>query len=243
MTRSLTLAVENVGDEEHDAQTRLAIVLSNSFMICGDRVQGQKWFIRGREHAVKNGDQASIEALLYNRVAFTLAWFRVVNCKTEIGNEDLKRLRLEIDSAKNLQDLTRISALANHVKLLDARLMILERRYKEAISALEMIRTQVPFAQHNFDQLFIDLEVFFCRIQIDLSAIPGKSLDILSDGRLEDLDIDERIVAAWMRCRISEIRVDFVDMELARNQLDGLISKYATERSTLAEKLQKFLIN
>ena len=242
MIGSLSLATQNVGEAEHDAQTRLAIVLSNSFMICGDRVQGQKWFMRGREHAVKNGDQASIEALLYNRVAFTLAWFRVLNCGSGITAEELKRLRLEIDSARNLQDLTRITALANHVKLLDARLMILEGRYEDAIFALGAIRTQLPFAQHNFDQLFIDLEIFFCRIQMDESATPGSSLDILVDRRLGDLDIDERIVAAWMRFRIAEVRTDMVDMDVARRQLSGLMTKYQTERAALGAALENFIL-
>ena len=69
MIQSLNIGLTHVSDDDLDAQTRLAIVLSNSFMICGDVDEAQRWFIRGRNYALRNGDQASIEALLYNRAA------------------------------------------------------------------------------------------------------------------------------------------------------------------------------
>jgi len=42
------------------------------------------------------------------------------------------------------------------------RFLILEQRYDQAIDALEKIRGARPFAEYNFNQSFIDLEIAFC---------------------------------------------------------------------------------
>lgn len=239
MISSIELATANISESDFDAQTRLAIVLANSFMICGDQEQSHKWFMQGHGYAIRNGDQASVDALLYNRAAFNLAWFRALNCVEPVSAEELGRIRREVDSAKNLQDLTQISALSSHVLLLDARLMILESRYEEAVSALEAVRCGVPFAPHNFDQAFIDLEIRFSRLMVGVPSVndyPPKP----EQEKFHALDIDEQIVATYMLWRMAELDSRYGDSRQCRGQLSELWSRYRTERASLRQRLSQF---
>lgn len=132
MTASIESALSLASSTNYAAHTRAAMVLSDCYFLCGDRVNGQKWFMRSRDTALKEGDQASIEALLYNKAAFTLARLRAQSCFGSIEPEQLALLRMELSSAKNLQDIANIQALTQIVHLCDARLLLLERKFDQA---------------------------------------------------------------------------------------------------------------
>ncbi len=237
MAESLAISLQNVGPEEHDTQTRISMVLANAFMICGDRSLMQFWFVRGRDHAVRDGDRASVEALQYNKAAFATAWARVSNCVAPVSAEDLLLLRGEVNSARNLQELAEIDALYGHIQLIDARLLILEKEYELAIEALKRVRVTEPFAQHNFHQSYIDLELQFCvfkRGGSDLSMAKDY-LELLR--QFASLDIDERIVATWMLAQIAEA-AELLDVKVALHQeLSDLLAMHTSNRESLRKSL------
>jgi hypothetical protein len=241
MIRSLQLALSEVGTTEHDAQTRIAMVLSNSYMICGEVAAANRWFHEGRAHAVKNGDQASIEALLYNRAAFGLAWLRVAHCDEARSREELRVARMEIQSARNLQDLIGIQALSNHILLWEARLCVLEERFLEAIERLTTVRTKSPFARYNFSQSFIDLELAFCYARTNDSAAALDALRRVDRTSLDQLDADEQIVARWLMLELAEFGEGFAQelghlVEL-RHEFTTLKMDYFDSRRSLAARL------
>lgn len=241
MVASLQTAIKNAAAENHDAQTRIAMVLSNSFMHCGDFVNAQHWFMQGRDHAIKNGDQASVEALLYNRAAFGLAWVRLRNCDVPALPEELHRVRAEIKSSRNLQDLTQITALTNHIHLADARLLILEGKYEDAISGLLAVRNRKPFANHNFTQSFIDLEICFCRFgrgQIEEAVALYSSLE---QSTFSTLDLDEQIVAEWMRYQMSQTDSRFGSSALHLRRFEELKAEHQSFSSDLQTSLHRLL--
>ena len=241
MLDSLKLAIKNAATDEHDAQTRIAMVITNCFMHCGDFASAQHWFMRGRDHALKNGDQASVEALLYNRAAFGLAWLRLRHCDSAAQPEELQRTRAEIKSSRNLQDITQISALTNHIQLADARLLILEGKYSEAISALQSVRDQAPFANHNFTQSFIDLEICFCQFSdcsVDQALLTYSSLD---GSAFPTLDLDEQIVAEWMQLKMSRADAKFGSSAVHHQRLAELQAKQRDFAKQLSESLGQLL--
>lgn len=240
MLNSLDLATKHLTEADHDGQTRLAIVLSNAFMICGDSKASHYWFMKGRDHAVRNGDQPSIDALVYNRAAFMLAWVRALRCMEAVPFEELRRIRMEIQSATNLQALMCISALDGHVRLLSARMFVLERRFEEAILALREVRSAAPFAAHNFDQAFIDLEIAFCKVMLGQVEAALEVSPTITLSQFVALDIDEQICAAWMLAGMAAIDRRFGDPDQHRQQLVRMWTEYQSERIALRASLAPF---
>ena len=240
MIKSLKVGISHATDDDHDANARLAMVLSDSFLICGETRSAQSWFMRSREHALKDGDQASIEALLYNRAAFSLARIRAERCFSDIEADRLSLLRMEIASAKNLQTLTGIAALTNFVHLCEARLLILEGKYSLAMDALANIRNAQPFADYNFNQSFVDLEVSFCFQRLGRHTDARSTYSSIDWSTFERLDVDEQLVAAWMR-RLMCAEDSSMGMESDAKELFGRLStKYEHMRSLLIESLRSF---
>jgi hypothetical protein len=240
MADSLSVALQFVRSEDHDTHTRISMVLANAFMICGDRSQMQAWFMRGRDHAVKNGDRASVEALQYNKAAFATAWARVSGCVAPVSVDELSRLRGEVNSARNLQDLARIVALSGHIRLIHARLLMLEARYELAIEALGEVRLTEPFASHNFLQSYIDLELQFCAVRLGGNdfSMAYRGADLLQE--FIGLDIDERIVASWMLAEIAEKAGLQDEQSHLKGELRELLIMHGAERRALRMSLDSF---
>lgn len=240
MVESLSLAKAKLRNSDHDAQTRVAIVLCNCYLICGNQRQAQRWFMRGRDHALENGDQASVEAMLYNKAAFGLAWIRAARCCEGLDGVDLSLVRQEIKSARNLQDLTRVAALQNHIHLWNARLCILDGEYQNAIEQLSTIRDKSPFATHNFSQAFIDFEISFCLLSLGKT---NEALDLyrkIDMSSLAALDIDELLVATWMQYRMCHVNDGFGSASEVLIKLNNLRHKYVDTRAALAASLVQF---
>ncbi len=238
MVLSLIEALEHVGEDEHDAQTRIAIVLANAFMTTGDREQMQSWFTRGRHHAIKNGDRASVDALQYNKAAFWTAWVRLCRCSRPVGEEELRQLRNEVNTARNLQELAQIGALSAHINLVHARLLSLEDRFELAIQELSQVRRAEPFATHNFHQTLIDLEIEFCELKLGRRTVSliDRYPAVLEE--LSQLDIDERIVACWT---LKEMAVEAGSAQALpelRSELDRLLTEHTSTCAALREGLE-----
>lgn len=240
MTGSIQVAVENLVADDLETKTRLAAVLSNSFLISGDRQRGYAWFRRGHDYAVRNGDQASIDALLYNRAAFVLAGLRVANCLAPVSEADLRAIRMEIASARNLQDLLRLSALEGHVRLLEARLDLLEGKYASAIDLLSATRALKPFSANNFDQNLIELEICFCEAMLGrLKDALGRMKEISSFDFL-GMDVDERLAVSWLRLSLARLDGRFGEVLELQRDFESIRIEYDLLYGKLRSRLRLF---
>jgi hypothetical protein len=201
LTESLKLAFENADATDHDTHTRVAMVLFNAHAQRGAAVESQKWFLRAHDRAVRNGDQASIEALLYNRATIGVSNQRSASCFQAVAAEAISFARSEMESVRNLQKLVRGTTLGNQLDLWSARLMILEGKFDEATRCLQEVRTTTPFSDINFDQRFIDLEVAYCSTKSGGSIADSLRCRDLTES-FDNLDIDEQLSAEWMQLQI-----------------------------------------
>jgi tetratricopeptide (TPR) repeat protein len=241
MVNSLVSSMNHAASDDHDSLARVSMVICNSFLVCGCQSEADVWFFKGRNHAISNGDQASVEALLYNRAVFALSFLRVENCLgEEVRGEALARARIEMNSAINLHGLTRNSALANHLSLWAARLSLLEGKYQEAIERFANCKGQSPFANYNFSSDFIDLEMAYCQLRLGGAIGSAQMRGELVDSDFTNLDIDDQMIAAWIKWKISQIDERFGDAEKTLRNLTKLRADVISQRQSLADKLRRF---
>jgi ATP/maltotriose-dependent transcriptional regulator MalT len=241
MLHSLELAIKNCDESNLDAMTRLAVIMCDAFMICGNRAHAQKWFMRARESAAKNGDQLSLEALLYNRAAFLTTRARAENCIQEVSADDLRSIRMEIESARNFQRLTKLEVLPSHLELWDARLQILEGEYLSAIGKLQAARGRSFFAEHNFSRAYIDLEVAYCQFRLGEIDVAAHSFLAIESLNLGKLDVDEQMVGSWMLFSMAKVDERFGPMTELQAEFQGKRRIYEDTMQSLADGLGRFL--
>lgn len=240
MVDALKIAVENLSNDDDDANARLSMVLADALFLCGDRKMAQIWFMRSRSHAINAGDQATIEALLYNRAAFSTAWLRCERCFDRGAPSDVSLVRLEVASARNFQAMTNITAFGHLITLCDARLLIIESDFERAIVVLESVRHGGPFASYNFDQDVVDLEISYCHLMLGNTDQALAAFSQLRGHDLSGLDLDDRLVVAWLRCSMSKVDMRFGDYEAERLGFDVLREQYKSFRGELQSLLTQF---
>ena len=238
--RSIRLALQNAEAEDHAARARCAIVLFNAFALCGKRKDSQYWFLTGRDHALKLGDQASLDALLHSKAVFGVAWLRSQTCKGNVDEALMMMARAEISSARNLQNLTRVEAHANYINLCDARLQIMEGNFQSAKELLILIRNDGPYPSGHFSQGLIDLEIAYCDGKLNRIEAAFEVFNSMLPGSLSSLDVDDRLVAAWMTFELAKVDVRVALLDDAKKQLDRVTGEYDSLIACLSELFAEF---
>jgi tetratricopeptide (TPR) repeat protein len=240
MFRSIRLALKHASSGDNDVHARISIDLCNVLYVCGDWSAARVWFGEGREFALNEGDQASIEALQYNRAAFSLMWARIEGFDGGVNTERLRDIRLEMNSARNLQMLMRQVALKSHLDLCDARLCVLEGRYEVALTGIRACVGAAPFANYNFNESLVSLEAAYCQFklgQLDLALDSSRQID---SGALLELDIDERFIASCMLLEMCKADPRFGSADSMAIQHQELREAHLKSRADLSALAKKF---
>jgi hypothetical protein len=240
MISSLQSCFEQSSPQSYEAQSRSAMVLADCFYLCGDRLNGQKWFMQCREIALKAGDQATIDALLYNRAAFGMASLRVDRCFGPVDKELVRLIQLEIASSMNFQSMTRIESLKNLTQLCNARILLLQENFEDAYSALSEVRGAGPFADYNFRESIISLEMVYCLVKAGKDILARELFSHLPELKFPGLDVDDSLVISWIQFELSSISNVYGDAALAKDVLDRSSSEYKVHRNRLHESVIEF---
>jgi hypothetical protein len=240
MLRSMDLSFQSTSEENGDAKLRLAIVLCNAFSLCGDLANAQKWFKKGRNFAIAEGDIAGVEALQYNKAVMALTCLRADACIKAIETDRVKHVRREMNSSRNLNILTSNSVLANHLRLADARLLILECQYHLAESSLVAVRNETPFALYHFSQFAIDLEIAYCQYKQGLTDGAANTFSRAGVDSFSELDIDDQLAAYDMLSKMAALDSRFSNFDIISNRKSEVAAAYIRSRAELMAGLERF---
>jgi hypothetical protein len=235
--RSIGVSLAHVEETNHASWTRNSIVLALGFSLCGDASSSQHWFLKGRHHALEEGDQVSLDALLHNKAVFGLAWLRAQRCKGLENPQQTARARLELSSTRNLQALAGVSAHGNYVDLADARLLMLEQQFEKALDALARVAGFGPFPTGHFNRSLLALERAFCLAKLGRHSDAEAAMTLYDEKELTSLDVDDRLVSAWMKYELASLGPQFGNGQACKTSLEGAIA----EQDQLIVRLKSLL--
>lgn len=235
--RSVKTSLDHAEESNHAAWTRNCIVLALGFSLCGDSLSGQHWFLKGRHHAIEEGDQVSLDALLHNKAVFGAAWLRVQGCKGERVSQQIARARLELSSTRNLQNLAGVSAHGSYIDLADARLLMLEQDFLKALDALDRVAVSGPFPSGHFNNSLLALERAYCFASLGQPERALEAMAVYDEAEVSTLDVDDRLVSAWIRCELTNLDSRFGDADQCQSRL----AVVAEEQDQLVSRLKSLL--
>jgi hypothetical protein len=196
--------------------------------------------MRGRRFALADGDQASVEALQYNRAVLAVTCLRAEHFEDQAGAEAVVAARREINSARNFQSLTKNEAGPNHLQLCEARLSSIEGKHDLALAGLEATVLSVPFARGHFNESSVCLELAYCQFKLMQFDLALSSVSRVDFNSLVELEIDDRFVASCMLLEMSASDPRFGSPELLASQHHELREAYLKSRSDLSALVKKF---
>ncbi len=226
MFLSLRNALDKAVSTNSDALARISNIICKTAILCGADDLAKAHFKFGREHALREGDQAGIEAIQHNKAAFRVSRIRSMNCLGDIDPREVKEARVEIETAKSLQNLAGITALASYIDLCNARLLIIEGRLHEAIDRLKEIKNRDPYPAGSLSPEVLILEIAYCYAALGDFDDALRSLEGQNFEHLTQLDSDELLIVRWMQFKLAAKDQRFGDPESSKVLFDDAVSEY-----------------
>jgi tetratricopeptide (TPR) repeat protein len=119
--------------EHHAALARVSLVIADAFHYAGRFDLAKPWYAAVREHALAEGDDAMISAMLHNVAALRANQVRLADAFREPHPEEAKRALLELDSTSYYDLGIGTLSLAQLIPLVRAQLFMVQGRYSDAV--------------------------------------------------------------------------------------------------------------
>jgi tetratricopeptide (TPR) repeat protein len=119
--------------EHHAALARVSLVIADAFHYAGRFDLAKPWYAAVRQHALAEGDDAMISAMLHNVAAFRASKTRLTDCFGAADMEEAALALMEAESTGNFDVGIGTASLSWFVPLLRAQLFTVEGRFEEAI--------------------------------------------------------------------------------------------------------------
>ncbi|MCE4557283.1 hypothetical protein [Pelomonas cellulosilytica] len=226
--------------DDHGAAYRVATALASAWSMAAGEAAAQPWWALARQHAVAEGDDAGLAALLYNQSQQRALRIRHAALSGEPG--EAPAALLSVESIDRYDDAVGGSARGDLTPLLRAQLLAVQGDHAEAASLLE---AQLPAA------LATGLARLGCSLLADLAwcwANTGEALRaraLADQAALEVLaedqpgcDIDDR---ATLHARLSQVYAKLGEATLAAAQTEAAAEAWAqdaAQRRDWAERLR-----
>jgi len=241
MSVALRTALSFAEESDHNARSRIALVISDCLYLCGDREGAQSWFMKSRSHALEAGDQATIEALLYNRAACGMASLRAESCFGPQDRELISLIKREIASARNFQSMVGNDALLCIVALCEARILILNEEFEHALTKLRAVRGSGPFASYNYSEQLVDLDIVYCLRRLGRDREALKAFEMSPALSFDGFDVDDRLVAVWTMHELALADNRYGDASELLRALEQLRIEYRDSRDVIHKAIENAL--
>lgn len=119
-----------------EARGRACMVLGDAFNWAGQTEQARNWYRSARGHAVRDGDIAMQNVMLFNSATFGVANLTLQDCFGQVAADSLKRVEMEAASAANLNNALGIQSLSSLIPIMQAELLIIKCKWSDAINIL-----------------------------------------------------------------------------------------------------------
>lgn len=220
--------------DDHQARARASLVLADAFHFGGRFDLARPWYDRTRYHATKEGDESMISALLHNFAAFRAGNLRLADALGTQLDDEARRATMEAASAAAYDHAIGTRSLAQYIPHVTAQLLVIEKKYREALECLLRIDTAElvgrAHAVHYVDIATCALRLGDRKLLDEMIPLSVRALE--SSGDPDDV--------VYASSRLASIYESLGDAELAtqaRTQAASELQAFRTSQSDLVAVL------
>ena len=225
-------------ENSYDARGRASMVLGDALNWAGQTELARKWYRDARNYAIREGDIAMQNVMLFNLATFGVANLTLLDCFEPTSAEAWKWVSLEVASAANLNHALGIQSLSSLIPMMRAELFVVKRQWKEASALFEAhmsgvvadgqkrllpkIISQLAWCQANLG----DMDKAFASLR--------KSVDICADCT----DLDDLAV---LHFRLSGAGKLLLNQEIQNHHATlaaGYLTRFRNQQAEMFEKLR-----
>jgi len=240
MVRHAAQALQLAHPTHHATLARVSLVVADALHFAGRLDLARVWYAAVRDHALAEGDDAMISAMLHNIATFRASSVQLADAFGDSQTEQAAQALMEAESTKNFDFGIGTASLTTYVPLIRAQLLTVQGMYAEALTLFD-------------NNLGRASEQGMARMQLTLFA--GKALCNLRLGRVEparrdissalgsestDCDIDDR---ATMHALVSRVMRELGDSKAAAAHREMAETHLGVHTAAQHDLLQQLLLN
>jgi len=139
MAKLLKESLQMADKDDHQARARASLVLADGFHFGGRFDLARPWYDVSRLHATREGDEATISAILHNVAAFRAANIKLADALGARLPDEARFASMEAMSATAYDRAIGTKSFAQFIPHVTAQLLVVEKRYVEAYAILSRI--------------------------------------------------------------------------------------------------------
>jgi len=195
-------ALRLAGSDHHAALARVSLVIADAFHFAGRFDLAKPWYAKVREHALAEGDDAMISAMLHNVAAFRGSKTRLADAFGAADMEEASRAMMEAESTGNFDLGIGTASLSWFVPLLRAQLLTIAGKYEEAIRLFDQNLAMAE--SQGVARLLVSFLADSAWCKFKLGSMDSAMEDVRACMNVADADCDPDDLAASL-ARIAAI--------------------------------------
>jgi hypothetical protein len=137
IARGVGEALKLAAPDDHSVHSRIGLVLAHCYHGAGCAKRAQPWYAKAREHAVADGDEAALSALMHNQGWMRCADARVAQLFGDGGRDQARQALIGAESTAHFDAGIGTASLASLVPMLRAQLLVLDGRCADALALFD----------------------------------------------------------------------------------------------------------
>jgi hypothetical protein len=210
-------ALQLAGPEQHSVRWRACLTVAVAFHYAGRLDLAQPWYAAARSHALADGDEVALSAVLYNQAGLRADQARQAAAFGGATGSAAVHAAMGMDSAGHLDEGLGIQSLDWLVPLMRAQLLVLEGHFAEALGLIEQHSERI---QPGW------------RERMEPCLLADHAWCLLHLGRGDEAREEAQVAAAQLHSAPGDVEVD--DRALAHARLVQLFEAFG-EASHAAE--------
>ena len=128
----LSMSIQLSQPMDGDIRGRALLLLGDMLYWCGKPDLARHWYRESRKHAVRDGDIAMQNIILFNTANYAVWNLTLKDCRGPLEHNDWRLVSLEVASARNLNSALRINNLPSLIPTMEAELKVIQRNWSES---------------------------------------------------------------------------------------------------------------
>lgn len=193
MSESIAIGLKSLDADDGSAECRLALVLGDAFMYCGQEHVARYWYERAHVSATRLGDQAAIGAMTYNRAALRVANLRIAQIVEPSSAVDFALARSELKSATNYQAVAGLRSLDHLLRAAQVGVLMLENDFSKASAHIQQILESGEVPIHSGAFYTLRADQLTCLAKLGDFHTARECAKVFTDLVLQSLSPDDRV--------------------------------------------------
>jgi tetratricopeptide (TPR) repeat protein len=241
MLQQVREALQRAQPDHHAALARVSLVVADALHFAGRFDLAKPWYAKVREHALAEGDDAMISAMLHNVAAFRANEVRLADAfGTPIATE-VKRALMEAQSTENYDIGIGTASMALLIPLMKAQLLVTDGRCDEALKIFDDVLEKNSPENLERRKACFYADRAWCHLKLGEPALALS--DVERACALDDVPADLDDMAST-HARISAVLSGLNQPERAavhQQSATELLRKHVQSQAVLLQQLQEAL--